>query len=84
MIKEFLKVYRPDIVMLQKTKSALCDRSLIKSIWGWHFRKWAFLPSCGRSGGILIIWDERIVTECEMILGEFTLSIKFRNYNNSE
>lgn len=51
-IKEFLKVYQPDIVMLQETKSDLCDRSSIKSIWGSHFCKWDILPSCGRSGGI--------------------------------
>lgn len=35
-------------------------------------------------GGNLIIWDKRVVTEYKTILGEFTLSIKFRNYDNSE
>lgn len=62
----------------------MCDRSLIKSIWGTQFCKWAFLPSCGKSGGILIMWDERIVMECETIIEEFSLSIKFRNLDNSE
>lgn len=30
------------------------------------------------------MWDERIVTECETIIEEFSLSIKFRNLDNSE
>ncbi|GMP49924.1 hypothetical protein CsSME_00016737 [Camellia sinensis var. sinensis] len=30
------------------------------------------------------MWDDRIVSECETLLGTFSLSIKFRNRDNSE
>ena len=45
---------------------------------GVRFEEWVFLPSIGRSGGILAMWDIRVVTMIECLLGEFTVSVKFK------
>lgn len=55
----------------------------IKSVWGTWFKKWASLPSCGRSGGVLVMWDGRVVMECEIRVF-FSLSIRFWNRDNNE
>ncbi|XP_028093340.1 uncharacterized protein LOC114293463 [Camellia sinensis] len=81
-VKEVLKMQQPDIVMFQETKCEECDRIFIRSVWGTRFRRWAVLPSTGRSGGILIMWDDRVVSKCEVVAGVFSLSINFRNRDN--
>ena len=76
-IKDLLCHEKPDIVILQETKRELIDKRLISSIWGVRYKEWSFLPSVGRSGGIIIIWDVRIVKGVETILGEYSVSVCF-------
>ncbi|GMQ08395.1 hypothetical protein CsSME_00052136 [Camellia sinensis var. sinensis] len=55
-IRDFLGKHQPDIVIFQETKVEVCDRLLIKSIWGArHKRRY------------LTIWDERVVSEGETV-----------------
>ena len=83
-IKDFLRHHQPDRVVLRETKVEVCERRFMQSLWGVRHRRWVCLPASGRSGGGLILWDERVVSECETIVGEFSLSIRFRNLDNSE
>lgn len=78
------KTSQPVIVMFEESKVEESDRNFIKSIQGTKHRKQASLPSCGTSGGILIIWGERIILDCETIMGELSLSIRFGNHDNNQ
>jgi hypothetical protein len=40
---------------------------------------WCCLDSSGASGGILIMWDKRMVEKVDVCLGKFTLTVSFRN-----
>jgi hypothetical protein len=39
---------------------------------------WVCLDSCGASGGILILWDKRVLEKIEDCYGVYSLAVKFR------
>ncbi|KAJ9701108.1 hypothetical protein PVL29_006452 [Vitis rotundifolia] len=76
-VKDFLRLQNPDVVMLQETKREVCDRRFVGSVWSVRNKEWAALPACGASGGILIIWDSKKMSSEEVIIGSFSVSVKF-------
>ncbi|RVW25634.1 putative ribonuclease H protein [Vitis vinifera] len=76
-VKDFLRSEKPDVVMFQETKKEECDRRFVGSVWTARNKDWAALPACGASGGILIIWDTKKLSREEVMLGSFSVSIKF-------
>ena len=76
MVKDFLRE-KPDVVMIRETKKAECDRRFVESVWTTRNKDWAALPASGASGGILIIWDSKKLRREEVVLGSFSVSIKF-------
>jgi hypothetical protein len=40
---------------------------------------WCCLDSSGASGGILIMWDNRVVEKVDVCVGAYTLAVSFRN-----
>ncbi|RVW92465.1 Transposon TX1 uncharacterized 149 kDa protein [Vitis vinifera] len=44
---------------------------------GARNKEWAALPACGASGGILVIWDSKKLHSEEVVLGSFSISVKF-------
>ncbi|KAL6337229.1 hypothetical protein AAG906_036543 [Vitis piasezkii] len=58
-VKDFLRLQNPDVVMFQETKREECDRRFVGSVWSVRNKEWAILPACEASGGILIIWDSK-------------------------
>lgn len=75
-IKEVLRSIGPDIVILQETKKERLDDKVVGSLWKSRHRSWVALPSLGRSGGIVIIWDSRAVKVTECMIGNFSVTIK--------
>ncbi|RVW74544.1 hypothetical protein CK203_053795 [Vitis vinifera] len=61
----------------QGNKKEECDRRFVGSVWTARNKDWAALPACGASGGILIIWDTKKLSREEVMLGSFSVSIKF-------
>ena len=61
MVKDFLGSENPDVVMIQETKKAECDRRFVGSVWTIKNKEWAALSTCGASSGILFIWDKKTV-----------------------
>ncbi|RVW17667.1 hypothetical protein CK203_071806 [Vitis vinifera] len=47
---------RVNVVMIQETEKAECDRRFMGSVWTARNKDWAALPASEASGGILIIW----------------------------
>ncbi|RVW89552.1 LINE-1 retrotransposable element ORF2 protein [Vitis vinifera] len=76
-VKNFLSSEKPDVVMIQETKKEECDRRLVGSVWSVRNKDWAALPASGASGGTLIIWDSKKLHREEVVLGSFSVSIKF-------
>ena len=63
--------------MFQKTKREVCDRRFIGSVWSVRNKEWAALPACGASEGILIIWDSKKMSSEDVVIGSFSVSVKF-------
>ncbi|RVW29923.1 hypothetical protein CK203_100289 [Vitis vinifera] len=76
-VKDFLRSEKPDVVMIQETKKEECDRRFVGSVWSARNKDWAALPTSGALGGILIIWDSKKLRREEVVLGSFSVSIKF-------
>ncbi|KAK2458146.1 DNA-(apurinic or apyrimidinic site) endonuclease [Trifolium repens] len=57
-IKELIRNHRIDFLAIQETKLEVITDSLCFNLWGSHDCNWAYLPSEGRSGGILSIWSK--------------------------
>ncbi|KAJ9678120.1 hypothetical protein PVL29_022881 [Vitis rotundifolia] len=83
-VKDFLRSERPDVVMIQETKKVECDRRFVGSVWTARNKEWATLPACGASGGILVIWDSKKMHSEEVVLGSFSVSIKFTVDGNKQ
>ena len=77
MVKYFLRLQNPDVVMFQETKREVCDKRFVGSVWSVRNKEWAALPTCRASGGILIIWDSKKMSSEEVVIGFFSVSVKF-------
>ncbi|KAG6651554.1 hypothetical protein CIPAW_06G120200 [Carya illinoinensis] len=73
-IKNLLRDLRADIVCLQETKLKSASRNLVRSVWGCPYVDWVYLASNGASGGILVMWDKRVVEKMEDFVGEYTVA----------
>jgi len=78
-IRNLLKQWKADIICLQETKLDLISIRIVKSLWGSQFADWCYLPSSGASGGILLMWDRRLVEKLEAHVGEYVVACNFRN-----
>ena len=57
----------------------LINRGVICSLWGGRHVDWLYLGSVGASGGVLLMWGNRVVDKVEETVGHFFVSCKFKN-----
>uniref|UniRef100_A0A2N9GQX5 HIT domain-containing protein n=1 Tax=Fagus sylvatica TaxID=28930 RepID=A0A2N9GQX5_FAGSY len=74
-IRNLIHLWKADVVCPQETKLGEIDRSLIKTLWGCPHLDWLSLGSNGSLGGILLMWNKRVLEK----LQDISLSCKFRN-----
>ncbi|XP_059451141.1 uncharacterized protein LOC132181936 [Corylus avellana] len=55
------------------------SREVIHSLWGGQHVGWKYKGSNGLSGGMLMMWDRRVVECKEECVGLFTLACSFQN-----
>jgi endonuclease/exonuclease/phosphatase family metal-dependent hydrolase len=72
------------IVCLQETKKEDIDMSFIKSFAPRRLDKFAFVPSDGASGGLLIIWANNLFTGQVILQESFGLAIEFHSNLSSD
>ena len=75
-MRNLLREWKVDIVSLQETKLEVISCSVVRSLWGCHHVGWCCLDSRGVVGGVLIMWDRRVVEkidECGAILVDYHL-----------
>ncbi|KAE8652281.1 uncharacterized protein LOC105434766 [Cucumis sativus] len=76
-IKHVISDYAPDFVCLSETKLLNVNNKLVKSIWSSISIKYIFKQVSGRSGGILLMWDDLKHQLINYVIGEFTISTNF-------
>jgi hypothetical protein len=57
----------------------LIARRDVNSLWGCHYVDWFYEVATGVAGGILLIWDKRVVTRLDMEVGECVMACSFKN-----
>ena len=65
------------VVCLQETKKSTFELSFVKTICPRRFDQFAFVPSCGASGGIATIWNSSIFTADVLFSKDFALVTRF-------
>jgi hypothetical protein len=78
-IRNLLSKWKVDIVCLQETKLKLVSNKLVQSLWRCPYKEWCHVDSIGASGGILLMWDRRVVTKIDICLGSYVAACSFRN-----
>ena len=81
-VRNLLHRWKADIVCLQETKLAGVTPALIRSIWRGKFVDWICLDAIGASGGIILLWDNRVVDKVESAVGSHTVSCKFKEVSS--
>ncbi|XP_059429183.1 uncharacterized protein LOC132162996 [Corylus avellana] len=78
-VSNLLRDWNADVVCLQETKIQCMSRNIVRSLWGRNHVDWCCLDSCGASGGILIMWDTRVVEKVDVCVGTYSLAVSFKN-----
>ena len=75
-IRDFLKLYDIDIVLIQETKAAFPSGSFFRSLGGTFLSGWNHLNSIRASGGQFIVGRDSIFECSSELVGEFLLSVR--------
>ena len=78
-IKALIKKNKVDLVCLQETKIQEMTRGIIRSIGVGRFLDWGTVDSRGSAGGIVVLWDSRVLEMIELEKGECSISCHFKN-----
>lgn len=68
-IKSIIRIEKPDVIGIQETKCDVVDDEWVEYLWGGNGFGYAQLSANGNSGGILLIWDNRVLT-CKEAIGD--------------
>ena len=71
------------VICLQETKMENIDLSFIKSCCPKRFDDFAYIPSFGASGGIVIIWNSSLFHGLVMHCQPFAISVNFTSTQHS-
>ncbi|KAF5461248.1 hypothetical protein F2P56_021060 [Juglans regia] len=81
-VRNLLRQWKGDIICLQETKLEDISRQIVRSLWRGQHVGWSFLPSNGASGGVLVMFDTRVVERVEECVGDFTVACSFVNIDD--
>lgn len=72
-MKEAIRQFRSEIVLLQETKLSVVD-STVKEVWGLS-AGWVCRESVGASGGILVMWNGKSFITRDQWVGSYSVSV---------
>jgi exonuclease III len=78
-LKNWLRKWKVDVVCLQETKLDKVDGRVIHSIWGNRFAGWEVLNAVNTAGGVLLLWDKRVVNRVDSKVGTFSVSCQWKS-----
>uniref|UniRef100_A0A2N9GN59 Reverse transcriptase domain-containing protein n=1 Tax=Fagus sylvatica TaxID=28930 RepID=A0A2N9GN59_FAGSY len=73
-LRNWLRKWKIDVVCLQETKLDKIDWRIIQSIWGNRFVDWVALDAVNTAGGVLLLWDKRVLELIDSAVGKFSVS----------
>ena len=73
-LKNLLREWRCDIICLQETELDCIDLGVVRSLWSNRYVDWVAFDAVNTVGGILIMWDKRVVEKLDVMLGKFSVS----------
>ena len=76
-IKGLIKEWKANIVCLQEKKQKFINREVVFSLWDSVHEDWCYLGSSGTPGGILLMWDRRVVEKVEDCVRRFIVVCSF-------
>jgi exonuclease III len=71
-----------DIICLQETKKTSFDLLFLKNICPSSFDNFAFVPSDGASGGMLVAWKGSFFEGTLVFHNEYAMSMEFKSLHN--
>jgi hypothetical protein len=54
-------------------------KDMVCSLWGGQYVGWMYKEANGALGGILLMWDRKVVEKKEECIGCYTLACSFQN-----
>ena len=51
------------------------DRQMVGNLWSCPFVDWVALDAAQTAGGILLMWDRRVLERTEALVGSFSVSV---------
>ena len=69
---------------MQETKCESFDLKFIRQFCPRRFDNFAFAPSHGASGGILVVWNSAFFSGCLIEIQRFAVVVSFTSTHNSE
>lgn len=82
-LKGLISLERPNFLCIQETRASSIEAGLCRFIWSGLTFDWVHKSACGRSGGLLSIWNSSIFQRTEVTEGEGFLCIKGAWGNNA-
>jgi hypothetical protein len=81
-ISNLIRQWKVDIVCFQETKMLSISNVFVHSLWDSPHVDWCYVASSGASGGILLLWDRRVVSRIDSCMGNFVVACKFKNVDD--
>jgi hypothetical protein len=78
-IRNLLSKWKVDIACFQETKLEMISNQLVQSLWRYPYVDWCHVAANGASGGILLMWDRRVVSKIDVCRGSFVVACSFKN-----
>jgi hypothetical protein len=73
-IKNLFRDWKYDVVCLQETKLSVIDLGVIQSLWSSPYVGWVALDVVNTAGGVLLMWDKRMLEMTDSVVGTFSVS----------
>jgi hypothetical protein len=76
-VRKLVSSSRVDVVCLQETKMEDISHIMVLQMLGPTFGSYKFLPSVGASGGIFVVWHDRLASSGNFRIDAHSVSIQF-------
>ena len=74
-LENLLREWNCDVVCLHETKLAGMDKQMVCSLWSCPYVDWVALEANQTAGGVLMMWDRRVLERLEVMVGSFSVLV---------
>lgn len=75
-VRSLCHKFKINVLAIQETKLELIDYLMVRSFWGNVSFSYAYSPSHGASGGILVIWDHNRFSKKRVISSDWFVAVE--------